>query len=74
MKKLIIDKCKNCPYIGHSGGFGNISNIPKCTKMDERTLPYTGYTYGGIIVAKPVDQIPEWCPLEDISVSVDRIE
>lgn len=66
MKKLIIDKCENCPFIGRGGSFGNIAYIPNCGKMNGRKLPYTEHASRGMVTARPTEQIPEWCPLEDL--------
>lgn len=65
MKKLIIDKCRNCPFVGHGGGFGNIAYIPSCGKSRGKELPYTEHASGGRITAHVTDEIPEWCPLDN---------
>lgn len=65
MKKLIIDKCDNCPFVGHGGGFGNIAYIPVCEKMKHRELPYTEHASSGRITAHSTGEIPKWCPLSD---------
>ena len=65
MKKILVDKCTNCPFVGHAGGFGKIAYIPVCGKERGRQLPFTETSSGGRVTAHGTDEIPDWCPLEN---------
>lgn len=64
MKKISIPTCSSCPYLTHSGGFGQIQYIPKCSKLG-RKLPYNESALSGNIYVQPTYVIPDWCPLEN---------
>ena len=65
MKKIVVENCGSCPYVGHGGGFGNIAYIPNCGKSKGKKLPYTEHASGGRVTARGTGDIPIWCPLED---------
>jgi hypothetical protein len=64
-KILRIATCHVCPYLEKSGGFGDISYKPSCSKAAYRGIPYTKAVSGNRIVAVISETIPQWCPLED---------
>lgn len=63
-RKIVIHKCADCPFRKTSGGYGRVAYMPSCGKA-QRDLPYTKTVSGAQIVARMIDEIPVWCPLED---------
>ena len=53
MKIMTIKDCFTCPYLEGVKGHGYLGTKMGCNKMDSKLIP------------RPVNIIPEWCPLED---------
>lgn len=64
MKKIVINSCSACPHKDHKGGFGQVSYVPVCRKVN-RELPYTVGVSLKVVTASMTGDIPDWCPLED---------
>lgn len=63
MDRIIkIEKCSECPFFEHGGGFGNPRYVPVCMNM-RKNLPYTTYADRNTLVARVIDEIPGECPL-----------
>lgn len=64
-KTIIINKCSECPHVGHSGAFAAVAYKPRCDNAG-KPLPYkVGDNGRGGAVAKSKGGIPDWCPLEE---------
>ena len=66
-RKIVIKGCGQCPYVDHRGGFGHISYIPCCMRVNPtKNLPYRiAKGHGDMVVANGTGVIPEWCPLTE---------
>lgn len=67
---LKIDSCKECPFVMHGGGFGQVAYIPLCSRTKKpETLPYTTHVSASgrftTVTASMTGNIPNWCPLRD---------
>ena len=62
-KCIVIENCKDCPYLDHSGGFGYPRYIPICGKSKNRKLPHK--TVSGLENAQASYTIPAWCELNN---------
>jgi hypothetical protein len=63
-----IKTCKECPYLGHKGAFGEIAYVPVCRKSGKE-LPHTlGAGHKHVPLALGTNAIPEWCPLDALPV------
>jgi hypothetical protein len=74
-RKLVINSCTDCPNLHRSGGLGQIAYVPFCkVNGSSKELPYSKTVTGTMIVAVMYETIPEWCPLEVNTHSVDITE
>ena len=68
LRIIKIETCKECPHLGHRGGFGSPAYVPTCKKMGcDNKLPYTEEITGKSvksIIARPTYEIPDHCPLQ----------
>lgn len=65
-KSISINRCEDCPFKGHTGGFTKGGAKPCCDHAEtvklkgpncfDRTIPHDGQT-------KRTKRIPKWCPL-----------
>jgi len=54
MKKILVDKCDNCPFMIHRTGTNAVPNqFLYCGKMQEKDY------------IEDRNQLPAWCPLEE---------
>lgn len=58
-----VTSCGGCHFKGHTGDFGNVAYIPHCSHSG-KTLPYTKVVSDNRIIARLVEGIPDYCPLE----------
>lgn len=63
MRHIIIESCRDCPYMGHGGALGKVKYKPWCTKLDKR-LKYKTYEIDGRVIARFSGTVPNWCPLD----------
>lgn len=65
MKMIPVNSCTKCPNLDHKGAFGFVAYVPVC-RFANRTLPHwSKMNESGRAYAELIDQIPDWCPLED---------
>lgn len=72
-RKIVINRCSECPHRQHRGGFAKMSYVPQCGK-NKQELPYAVNESYGVITASPTDAIPDWCPLEPNNPTGDTHE
>ena len=58
-----VTSCEDCRFKDHMGAFGVVAYIPLCTQTG-KTLPYTKVVSNNRIIARIVEGIPDYCPLE----------
>lgn len=69
-----IETCRECPNVGHTGGFGSPAYKPRCglLPVGRNILPYHPGISGERIVAKPTYVIPDNCPLPRLPAQPTR--
>lgn len=65
-RKIVINRCDECPHRDHNGGFGSPAYVPVCRRASGKELPYmpVANRHGTGCNAAPTNVIPTWCPLE----------
>lgn len=68
-KIIIIENCKGCFYLSHSGGYtpGGLQWTCNNNKtVRKRGAHWTNRVLNPVKPTEFPEEIPDWCPLEDI--------
>ncbi len=70
MKIIKIKTCIECPFRACLPILDGIKRVPYCFKgsSKNRMLPYVLATKSIEPTAAPANTIPDWCPLDDVSL------
>ena len=73
IRAIFVETCADCPHLRLSGALSAPAHKPKCAGHPDggfRALPYTEHHLRGIFsVAQVTKEIPDWCPLERVSIN-----